>query len=51
MTEMNTGGAAFPACYGDCEIVRILGVGECESVCHDRIREYDSMLKARGERT
>lgn len=47
MNEKNTGGAAFPACYGDCEIVKLLGVGECESVCPDKIKEYDAMLKAR----
>jgi len=23
----------FPDCYEECEIVRILGVGECDSIC------------------
>lgn len=29
----------FPKCYKDCEMVKFLGCGECESVCPWKFEE------------
>ena len=31
--------ATFPECYSGCSLVKMLGVGECESACPDKFRE------------
>ena len=29
--------ATFPDCYAKCELVKMLGVGECESACPEQV--------------
>lgn len=31
--------ATFPDCYAECELVKMLGVDECESACPEKFRE------------
>lgn len=35
--EMNK--IPFPLCSKDCEVIKILGAGECENVCLEKFKE------------
>ena len=35
----------FPDCSKDCEAVKMLGVGECESVCPDKFKKFTNKMK------
>lgn len=33
------GKAPFPECYAICDVVKVLGIGECESVCPEKFKK------------
>ncbi|KKL99853.1 hypothetical protein LCGC14_1810240 [marine sediment metagenome] len=40
---------SFPECYDNCEIVRMLGVGECESCCPWKFDKDGNSIKQEKE--
>jgi len=41
---------SFPECYKSCDAARLLGVGECKSVCPHKFNEKGDPVEIKDER-
>jgi hypothetical protein len=48
--KMSLKNISFPECFDDCKLVRILGVGECESCCPWKFDKDGRSIKQEKEK-